>query len=97
LVLVDLPELITFNVLRPQRGEGLATIMRQAELHELRVDAVKERPRRLSVEIHATVTGNADRLASFCTATGGIRAHDRPRRVRQWIGGIIDGALTYWP
>jgi hypothetical protein len=44
-----------------------------------------------------TVTGDADRLASFCTATGGTRAPGPPRRVRQWIGGIIDGALTYWP
>jgi hypothetical protein len=29
---VDLTELITFNLLKPQRDEGLATIMRQAEL-----------------------------------------------------------------
>ena len=71
--------------------------MRQAELHELRVDSVEERPRRLSVDIHMTVTGDADSLASFCAATGGIRAPGRPRRVRQWIGEIIDGALTYWP
>jgi hypothetical protein len=97
LVLVDLTELITFNVLRPQRGEGLATIMRHAELHELRVDSIAEHPRRLSVEIHATVTGDADSLASFCTATGGRRGHDPPRRLRQSIGGIIDGAVTYWP
>jgi hypothetical protein len=60
-VLVDLTELITFDVLRPQRGEGLATIMRQAELRELRDDSVKERPRWLSVEIHATVTGHLTR------------------------------------
>jgi hypothetical protein len=97
LVLVDLTELITFNVLKPERADGLATIMRQAELHELRVDCVEERPRRLSVDIHMTVTGDADSLASFCTATGGRVALGPPQRVRQWLGGIIDGALTYWP
>jgi hypothetical protein len=94
LVVVDLTELITFNLLKPQRDEGLATIMRQAEL---RVDSLKERPRPLSVEIHATVTGDADSLASFCAATSGRRAQEPTRRMRQWIGGIIDGALTYWP
>ena len=94
---MDLTELITFNVVKSQRAEGLATIMRQAELHELRVNSVKERPRRLSVDIQVTVTGDADSLAGFCTATGGIRAPGPPRRVRQWIGGVIDGALTYWP
>jgi hypothetical protein len=96
-VLVDLTERIIFNLLKPQHADGLATIMRQAELHELRVDSVEERRRRLSVDIHMTVTGDADRLASFCTATGGKRATGPPRRVRQWIGEIIDGALTYWP
>jgi hypothetical protein len=83
-VLVDLTERIIFNLLKPQHADGLATIMRQAELHELRVDSVEERRRRLSVDIHMT-------------ATGGKRATGPPRRVRQWIGEIIDGALTYWP
>lgn len=96
-MVVDVTELVTFNVLKPQRAEGFATIMRQAELHELRVDFVEERRRQLSVDIHVTVTGDADRLACFCTATGGVRAPGPSRRVRQWIRGIIDGALTYWP
>ena len=41
---VHLTELIIFNVLKPQRAEGSATIMRQAELHELRVVHVGAAP-----------------------------------------------------
>ena len=44
-MLIHLTELNMFNVLKPQRAAGLATIMRQAELHELRVGHVRAAPR----------------------------------------------------
>jgi hypothetical protein len=90
-------EQVKFNALKVQRKEALATVMRLAEARELRIDSIEDQPRRLSVDMQVTVTGDADNIVSFCQATGGIREQDPPRRLRRWIGAIIDGTAGSWP
>ena len=90
---------MTFNSLKLQRREALATIDSQASLHGLRIDAIEERPRRLSVDVQVKVTGDEQSIVSFCRAAGGIRDRDPKRgRVRRWIGAVIEAiGSSPWP
>jgi hypothetical protein len=88
-------EHVTFNPLKLQRKEALATVARLAELHEVRIDSIEERPRRVSVDMHVTVSGHAKNIESFCKAAGGTR--EGQSTVRRRIGAVIDGVLTTWP
>jgi hypothetical protein len=91
-------EQITFNALKLQKKEALAAIQRLAELHELQVNTIEERPNRLSVDLSVSVTGDNDNIAAFAKAAGGTRDQDQPMRaLRRWIGAIIDGVPTYLP
>ena len=90
-------EQVNFNSLKPQRKEALATIDWQARLLGLRVEAIEERPKRLSVDMHVTVTGAEESIVSFCKAAGGIRAQDPKRgRFRRSMGTIIEVILNNW-
>jgi hypothetical protein len=84
-----------FDALKLQKREALATIQRQAELHELRVNAIEERPNRLNVDLSVSVTGDNDSIAAFAKAAGGRR--DQPMRPLQRVGRIVDGILNGWP
>jgi hypothetical protein len=82
-------EHITVNPLKLQRREALATLAMLAELHEVRIDSIEERPRRMSVDMHVTVSGDPKQIESFCKAIGGTREGQR-RTLREWIGAVID-------
>jgi hypothetical protein len=88
---------VMFNPLRRQRQEALATVSRWAEACDVRVDAVQERPKRLTIDMRVQVTGRPENIISFCQETGGRRPQDPPRNVRRWIGDIVKGILTYGP
>jgi hypothetical protein len=78
-------EEVRFRPLRFQRKQAPELIQTEAERHKLRIESVKERRRRASVELHLTVTGAADDIHSFCRATGGTAKHDPRSRLRRLI------------
>ena len=92
---------VIFNPLKRQRREALATVGEWADACELRIDAIEERPKRLSVDMCVRVTGNPENIDAFCRETGGRRLHEPAHTFRRWVGGIsgelIQGILAHWP
>jgi hypothetical protein len=78
-------EEVRFVPLWFQRKQALDLIYTEAERHKLRIESVRERRRRASVELHLKVAGAADDILSFCRATGGTAKHDPRSRLRRLI------------
>jgi hypothetical protein len=88
-------ERVSLNALKFQRDNALDTIAKLADEHDVRLDSISERRRGVGIDIHVTVTGGRDQIASFCRAAGGIPAHESPssrlrRRVRTVVNAVLD-------
>jgi len=88
-------ERVSVNALKFQREDALRSITRIAEECGVRIDAVDERTRGVSVDIDVTVTGGSDQIASFCRAAGATPEHESSsarlrRRVRAVVNAILD-------
>src|SRR5260370_5611855 len=90
-------ERVLFNPLKHQRQEALATAERVAARQGLRIDSVDERPRRLSVDMRVTVTGDEDSIKALADEAGGRREADPPHTLRRGGRGVVGGIPANWP
>jgi hypothetical protein len=81
-------EEVRFKPLWFQRKQALQLIHTEAERHKLRIESVRERRTRTSVEIHLKVTGAGNDILSFCRVTGGTAEHDPRSRLRRLIDAV---------
>jgi hypothetical protein len=81
-------ELVSFCPLKIERQEALKLIERLANEHGLRIDAIDERPKRLSIEMLVTVTGDHESIVRFKETATGHHARERDP-----ADGLLDVAI----